>query len=190
VRNFESGFDWEPRKGTTLDVVAFRTDVHNEIVFVASQATAGFFQNIPRTRRQGLEMSGTLALPAGLRAFASYSFLDATYQSTVLLASALPEPDSARPGDTFPLSPRHRGTLGIGATRVIKTSVLDGSLAVRAVSSQYLRGDDTNRERPLPGYAVVDALGEGEAVDPSSSSRLRRCPRGRHQAGLLSGRAR
>ena len=103
-----------------------------------------------------MEVSGRLALPAGLRAFASYSFLDATYQSTVLLASALPEPDSARPGDTFPLSPRHRGTIGIGATRVIKTSVLDGELSLRAVSSQYLRGDDANREQPLPGYGVVD----------------------------------
>lgn len=171
VVDYEAGIDWEPRSGLLVDVVAFREDVRNEIAFVASRTTAGFFQNLPRTRRQGVEASSTIPLPAGLRVFGSYTFLDATYRSTVLLASALPEPDTARPGDRFPLSPAHRGTAGIGITRVIGPSVLDAELAVQAVGSQFLRGNDANLERiTLPSGAVVSGRLPGYAV---SQLRLR-----------------
>lgn len=144
VVNYESGIDWEPREGTALDIVGFREDARNEIVFVASRTTTGFFQNIPRARRQGIEASGSLELPAGLRVFGSYALIDATYQSSVLLASAIPESDSARTGDRLPLSPRHRATFGLAATRVQGRSVIEGTLFLRAVSSQYMRGNDAN----------------------------------------------
>lgn len=165
VANYETGFDWEPRDGAFLDVVAFREDVRDEIVFVASRTTAGFFQNVPRTRRQGLEMSAQVPLPAGLRAFGSYGLIDATYQSPVLLASAIPEPDSAFPGDRFPLSPRHRGTIGLGVTRVLGSAVLQGTLSLKAVSSQFLRGNDANLEQvTLPSGALVSGRVPGYTV--------------------------
>ena len=144
VVNYESGIDWEPRDGANLDVVGFREDARNEIVFVASSTTTGFFQNIDRARRQGIEASGSLTLPAGFRIFGSYALIDATYQSAVLLASELPEPDSARPGDRFPLSPRHRGSAGIELTHVLGKSLIGAQFTVNAVSSQYLRGNDQN----------------------------------------------
>jgi outer membrane receptor protein involved in Fe transport len=144
VVNYESGIDWEPREGASLDIVGFREDARNEIVFVASSTTLGFFQNIDRARRQGIEASGSLTLPAGFRIFGSYALIDATYQSPVLLASEMPQPDSARPGDRFPLSPRHRGSVGLEFTRTLGKSLIDAQLAVQAVSSQYLRGNDQN----------------------------------------------
>jgi len=147
VVNYESGIDWEPRDGTSLDVVGFHEDVRNEIVFVASSTTMGYFQNIARARRQGIEASASLSLPGGLRLFGSYALIDATYQSPVLLASEMPEPDSARAGDRFPLSPRHRGSAGIELTRALGKSLLGAELSVSAVSSQYLRGNDANIER-------------------------------------------
>ena len=152
--SFEAGADWEPKGGSTLDAAVFWSDVHNEIVFVSSTTTAGYFQNIPHTRRAGIELSGTLALPHGLRASASYSYVAATYQSSVLLSSQLPVPDSARPGDYFPLSPRNRVTLTFGGTKVLGPGVFDAEIGMNAVSTQYLRGDDANAEAPLPGYAV------------------------------------
>jgi outer membrane receptor protein involved in Fe transport len=154
LTSYEIGADWEPHGGSTLEAAIFRSDVTDEIVFVASNANAGYFENIPRTRRQGVEISGTLALPLGMRAGASYTYIDATYQSTVFLSSPLPVPDSARPGDTFPLSPKNRVTLSFGATRVIGDGALDAEIAMNAVSTQFLRGDDANAEAPLPGYAV------------------------------------
>jgi outer membrane receptor protein involved in Fe transport len=154
LTSYEVGADWEPHGGSTVEAAIFRSDVRDEIVFVASNANAGYFENIPRTRRQGVEISGTLALPHGMRAGASYTYIDATYQSTVLLSSPLPVTDSVHPGDTFPLSPKNRVTLSFGATKVIGSGALDAEIAMNAVSTQYLRGDDANAEAPLPGYAV------------------------------------
>ena len=154
LTSYEAGADWEPAGGSTLDASMFWSEIHDEIVFVASTNTAGYFRNIPHTRRAGIEVSGTLALPHGLRAAASYTYLMATYQSTVLLSSQLPVADTARPGDVFPLSPRSRVTLTFGGTKVIGTGVFDAEIGMNAVSTQYLRGDDANAETPLPGYAV------------------------------------
>jgi outer membrane receptor protein involved in Fe transport len=156
VVDYQGGIDWDFASGSTIDISTYRTNVRNDIVFVASKTTAGYFQNIPHTRRQGVEISGTLALPAGFRTFGSYSYQDATYQSTVQLASALPNAAPAEPGDRFPLSPAHRGTAGVGYTRVFPSMVFDGALSMRAVSSQFLRGDEANAHAPLPGYAVAD----------------------------------
>jgi len=154
--DYETGIDWEPFEGASLDVVGFREDVRNEILFVASTVTAGFFRNIPRTRRQGVEMNASYSLPAGLTLHGAYSLIDATYQSTVLLASALPEPDSAHPGDQFPLTPRHRGAVGLGITRAIGAAVLTGDLSTRFVSSQFMRGNDVSAsEITLPDGRVV-----------------------------------
>ena len=156
VRTYEAGMDRELGHDAKLGISAYRTDVRNEIVFVASTVTAGFFQNIPRTRRQGVEVTGGVGLPAGFRTSASYSYLNATYESVVALASALDD-NVARPGDRFPLSPAHQGTVSLAKTHAFHASVLDAQLSLRAVSSQFLRGDDANRERPLSPYAVSDA---------------------------------
>ena len=49
---------------TNLDVVGFLSDVRNDILFVQPTATTGFFQNASRTRRAGVETSGSLGSPA------------------------------------------------------------------------------------------------------------------------------
>lgn len=155
LTSYEIGADWEPNGGVgTLDASLFLTDVHDEIVFTASTNTTGYFVNIPHTQRQGIELSGTLKLPLGMRASASYTHLLASYQSTGLLSSSLPVPDSIKPGNVFPLSPSDRVTFTLGATKVLGAGALDAELAMNAVSTQYLRGDDANAEAPLPGYAV------------------------------------
>ena len=154
VTSYEVGADWEPHGGSTLGAALFFSDVRNEILFVARTNTTGYFRNLAHTQRQGIELSGTLALPHGMRASASYTYIEASYQSTELLSSSLPVPDSIKPGNTFPLSPRNRVTLTFGATKVIGEAALDAEIGLNAVSSQYLRGDDANAEAPLPGYAV------------------------------------
>jgi outer membrane receptor protein involved in Fe transport len=162
VWNYETGLDWE-RRNAMLDVVLFRTDVRNEIVFAAAEATAGYFQNVPRTRRQGLEVSAALPLTRTTRLRADYAFLEATYRSTVRLATALGEDASpAEPGDRFPLSPLHRGTVAFAATRLAAALVLDGEISLSAVSSQFLRGDEANEYSPVPGYAVAHLRFEAE----------------------------
>jgi outer membrane cobalamin receptor len=156
IRTYEAGVDIEPTTALALDVVAFRSDVRDEIVFVASQSAAGFFQNVPRTRRLGVEASARASLPSGVRASISYAFVDATYRSTVQLASAIEGAAPAEPGDRFPLSPRHRVAASLGATRGVGEVTLDGELSARRVSSQFLRGDEANDFAPLDGYTLAD----------------------------------
>lgn len=146
VTDYETGIDWDLGAGVSLDLVGYHEDVKNEIVFVASRTTAGYFQNISRSRRQGIEASTTVQLPAGLHASASYAFTDATYQSPVLLSSQLPVADSVVSGDVFPMTPRHTGSIEIGATRTAGASVLRADLSMKLVSSQFLRGNDVDLE--------------------------------------------
>lgn len=151
----ETGLDWSPRAGASITLSAYHTSVHDEIAFVTSATAAGYFRNIARTSRTGIETTFAWPLVAGLRTFGSYTLLDAAYESTATLASAL-EGNIVHPGDYFPLTPRHRAALGLGDTHVWRSTVLDGTLGARAVSSSYFRGDEANRMKPLPGYLVAD----------------------------------
>jgi outer membrane receptor protein involved in Fe transport len=156
VLDYEAGFDYEPMPRTNLDLAGFIDDVRDDILFVQPNATTGFFQNVPRTRRAGVETSGSVGLPAGARLYGSYSYLAATYRTTVRLASALDDEPAVTPGDRFPNSPQHRASVGLGITRAIAHGALDAAAELRAVSSQYLRGDEANVRAQLPGYAVSD----------------------------------
>jgi outer membrane receptor protein involved in Fe transport len=156
VWNYEGGLSWQPIGAVLLDLVGYRAEVHNEILFVSSQTAAGYFKNLPRTRRTGIELSAQDALPYGLRAQASYVLVNATYRSDVQLASAIPDAAPARPGNRFPLTPVHRGTGSFGMTRLVGNLVLDAELSGRAVSSQFLRGDEGNKRTPLPAYGTAD----------------------------------
>lgn len=155
VLDYEAGLDFEPERRTKLDVVGFVDDVRNDILFVQPTATTGFFQNVARTQRAGVETSGSLGLPAGFRLYGSYAYVAATYETTVRLASALDDEPPAQPGDHFPDSPEHRGSAGLGLTRMISRGVLDAAIELHAVSGQYLRGDEANVRPQLPGYALT-----------------------------------
>ena len=153
--NYETGAEWSSRRGASISLSLYDTEVRDEIVFASASQIAGYFSNVPRTRRQGLETRFSLLLPEDMRLFGSYTLVNATYQSTTALASALDEND-VRPGDHFAMSPRHRATLGIAATRAFEAVVADATLSARGVSSSYLRGDEANEHPPLPGYVVAD----------------------------------
>jgi len=135
----------------------FRTDVDDDIYGVATSLSAGFFQNIGGTRRQGAELALVWRGPK-LRAWASYSLIDATFQSSLTLSSpAHPFADAngdieARPGDRLPGIPRRRLKVGLDY-HLEPRWVVGASVAV--VGSEFYRGDESNQLAPLPGYAVL-----------------------------------
>ena len=146
----------------TWSAAVYRTDLRDDLAFIASGAgatNAGYFQNIGRTRRQGIELAVTIRaepLTLALR----YNALDARFRSTFEAAS----PDNSeadangaivvRSGNRIPGIPVHSAKmrvdwaaapgLGVGASLV-------------AASSQYARGDKNNADRAgrVPGYFVV-----------------------------------
>ena len=142
----------------TWNADLFRTDVDDDIYGVATSLSAGYFQNIGATRRQGAEL-GLNYHGQRLSTFFSYSYVDATFQSSFLLNS----PQNAyadangdiqvRAGDVLPGIPANR--IKVGGDFQVTRSWLVGADAVYE-SDQYFRGDESNQMKPLAGYAVLN----------------------------------
>jgi iron complex outermembrane recepter protein len=136
----------------------FRTDLTDDIFAVATSASTGFFQNIGATRRQGVETSLTYR-DETWSAFGSYSLIDATFQSPLTLPSpSNPFADAngnihVAPGNRMPGIPQNQLKLGADY-HVTANWTIGGVLAY--FSDQFLRGDESNQNATLPGYAVVN----------------------------------
>ena len=141
----------------TWNASAFRTDSDDDIYAVATSLSSGFFQNIGSTRRQGFEASLNYQ-GRQWSGYAQYSYVDATFRSPLLLPSPFnPFQDEngniqVIPGNRLPLIPLSRVKLGADYSLLHNWSV--GGSLVLATSSFY-RGDESNRNPPLPGYHVV-----------------------------------
>ena len=134
-----------------------RTAVSDDIQAVSTSLSAGYFQNIAGTRREGVEL-GAAYRAARIGAFVSYGLVDATYRSTFDLPSATHPLRQGTgnihvsPGDRLPGIPRHR--LKLGADIEPRPGwTLGATLAW--VGDQVYRGDESNQLQPLPAYVAV-----------------------------------
>jgi len=142
----------------------FRATNDDDIQFISAGVSTGqgYFTNVGRTRRQGLEASVTArhALGAGrgrLDWSLQYLYLQATFEAPftepsdhhpLAEAGALAVPA----GSMLPGVPRHMARLGLGWTR----GRFGAGAGLVANGGQPLRGDEANLLPPLPGYALVD----------------------------------
>ena len=155
ARSYEVGTQARPLAWLDVDLAGFRTDVSDDIFSVAPSGTTGvFFQNVGRTRREGVELALRVRPLEGVETFVNYAFTRATFQDRVELATPLaPGAQTVRPGDSLALVPRHRWNAGV-VYRPWPWLAL--SLDARWVGSQVLRGDEANRHDPLPAYWVTN----------------------------------
>jgi outer membrane receptor protein involved in Fe transport len=185
TRTWESGVRGQ-QHGVSWTAGVFRSDNHDDILFVTSEQTAfGYFRNFGQTRRQGIEVDATGQL-GRLTLGAGYTYLNATFQSAEAVngesnstndsalagARGLEGTIDIEAGDRIPLVPPH--TLKAYAN-VQVTPALSLGVDVIAVSSSYARGNENNLHEPDgtyylgPGssdeYAVVN-LGAGYQVRP------------------------
>lgn len=143
----------------------FRTETQDDIIAVAAPTSGrGFFQNAGDTLRQGIE-AGVVYTDPRWYIWANYAFIDATFQSNLVLPSpnnpgATPCPTAptencvfVTPGDRLPGIPAHRFKFGFDYWLHPKWKV--GADLV-AVSDQIFFGDESNIQAPLGGYARVD----------------------------------
>jgi outer membrane receptor protein involved in Fe transport len=159
-RTLEAGVRGRLAGAVQWSAAVFRTQNRDDIVFVRSGVSqAGYFTNIGRTRRQGLE----LAAEGRHRAWdwmASYGYLDATYQSSGVLPGPLStedRPNAFRPGTAISGLPRHVVKLSLG-WRALPAVRLGADLI--AVSGQVVAGNESGSRRELgraAGYGVVNA---------------------------------
>jgi outer membrane receptor protein involved in Fe transport len=143
----------------------YRACLRNDIQFIGAgtgAVNAGYFANVGNTRRQGIELTAGTGI--GEFSFvARYSLLDATFQSA--FSESSPNNSSAnaegvidvQPGDRIPGLPRNTFRLRADWAR----GPFSAGLTLLAVSSQYARGDENNRDvnGPVPGYTVVSLDG-------------------------------
>jgi iron complex outermembrane recepter protein len=162
-KTVEAGGRGKIGSDTQWAIAAYRTDLDDDIQFIASGAgavNAGFFQNVGKTRRQGVELWGGSrfgALSVNLR----YSHTEATFRSTFVAASpnnSTAEANGAitiNPGNRIPGIPADAGKLR--AEYAFGEDVSIGASVVYA-SSQFARGDENNQDSHgrLPAYTVVD----------------------------------
>jgi iron complex outermembrane receptor protein len=135
----------------------FRTDLDDDIYGIATSVSAGFFQNIGSTRRQGVE-TGMNYQGQQWSVYGQYSYIDATFRSPLTMNSPFnPFRDvngyiHVLRGDRLPGIPRNR--FKIGADYAVSSNWTVGASMVW-VTDQFYRGDEANQNPPLPGYTVV-----------------------------------
>jgi iron complex outermembrane recepter protein len=156
ARTYEFGLRGKVPLGDALrwSLAFFRTDLKDDILFiVAETGGAGFFQNVAKTRRQGIE-AGLAGRWSRLAYFLNYAYIDATYRSNETLAS-LTDPNGVRvqTGDHIPAIPAHN--LKVGAEVEIVKDLFAGANVIYT-SGSYLRGDDGNNQPKLDGYTTLN----------------------------------
>ena len=132
----------------------FRTMNRDDILFVSTTTSAGFFTNFGRTRREGLELG--LSGAVGRWDFrANYTWLRATYETEAdLLAEnnstrgfggvAADDQIRVRPGDRIPGIPEHQFRLNASYRLTDAWSV---GASVIAMGGVYARGNENNRHQ-------------------------------------------
>ena len=147
---------------TSWSAALYRTDLSDDIQFVSSgnATNAGYFQNVGRTRRQGLELTGaTKSGPIGV--VLRYGYIDATFVSGFTEHSPANSSADANGdiavirGDRIPGIPQH--TLRMRLDAAASEALAFGANLV-ANSAIRSRGDENNRDAhgAVPGYALVN----------------------------------
>jgi outer membrane receptor protein involved in Fe transport len=141
-----NGYQWS--------VAFFRADLEDDILFTVVQTGgAGFFQNVDRTRRQGVE-AGVSGGWKRWKSSVSYAYIDATYETDTTLASVTEAAGvQVEKGDRIPGIPRHN--VKLGAEFALLENLWIGGNVV-AASGSFLRGGDGNRRAEVDGYAILN----------------------------------
>lgn len=188
ARTFEAGLRGKLAGNVEWSAGAFRTDSTDDILFVGTSTSAGYFTNFGKTRRQGAEL-GLAAQQGRFDWRINYSYLLATFQSDACL---LAENNSSRgqsaactaggqddeilvkKGNRMPGLPNHSLKLSLSWRA---TDALRLGADLQAFSSQYARGNENNEHQSgsatdqfgnsrdfsgagrLPGYAILNLNG-------------------------------
>jgi outer membrane receptor protein involved in Fe transport len=167
TKTWEAGLRGRLGAKTRWNVGLFRADNVDDILFVADNSAGfGYFRNVGKTRRQGIELG--LDGRAGALDFSiNYTWLDASFRSAELLngeANSSAGDDgriAVRPGDRLPLIPRQIFK-GRAEWRVTPALSVEGGM--QAVAGANARGNENGQHRPDGSYFVGSGRTGGYAV--------------------------
>jgi outer membrane receptor protein involved in Fe transport len=150
ARTFEFGGRGKLGANVAWNASIYDSRLQNDIQFIATSATYGYFFNVGATERRGFEI-GAQAQLNRLSLSANYGYVQATFQSPFNTAAGESVASGARipgiPSNTFKLRADYQATGGLS---------LGGAVIV--VGDQYDHGNENNRDPDgkLRGYTVVD----------------------------------
>jgi outer membrane receptor protein involved in Fe transport len=180
TQTFEAGFRGKLSSSVGWNAGVYRSVNKDDILFVGTTTSAGYFTNFGKTRRQGAE----LGLDGDFGRFnwsINYSYVQATFRSSACLVSEnnssagsfadCPSADNnliqVTSGNKIPGIPEHQLKL-IGDYRVTDKWLVGGMIV--AFSDQYALGNENNQHQAgvnfngdnfegsgkVPGYAVLN----------------------------------
>ena len=142
----------------------FQTINHDDIYFLPTEEgpglSPGYFANIGKTRRRGLELS-LAADYQQWRWFFNYSWIQAQFRQDFIVSavnnpaaiSAGVDELTVHSGDNIPSIPQH--TAKLGADWSVNDKISLGFDATYN-SSQYFRGDEANESSQVGSYGLVN----------------------------------
>lgn len=139
----ELGVEFKARNAS-YRMALYHMDLKNEIRF---NPVTFANENLPPTRRYGVELDGRWTLSGSVDAFANYTFAVAEFRAGNVGGTDLS-------GKTVPLVPRNKANAGVvwGFAPNLRLSA-----SVSYVGEQYYDGDETNSfGRKMPAYTLVD----------------------------------
>ncbi|MFZ3088285.1 MAG: TonB-dependent receptor, partial [Methylotenera sp.] len=118
TKTFEGGFRGKVGDSSKWNVSLYRATNFDDLQFIASNtAGAGYFNNVGKTRRQGLDL-GLSGEAGDFRWSTGYSYIKATYESTFDIVNDVNSSThvdasgnnviTVRPGDNIPGIPKHQ----------------------------------------------------------------------------------
>ncbi len=152
----------------------FRTENKNDIIFQSTGGVAtnlGYFTNVGKTRRQGIELGLQGDFFDRLRLSANYTYLEATFRTPYLSNSpSHPNADAngdiqVQEGDSIPGIPQQMFKVALDYDVIKGMTYLDRwTMGTDIIynGSQYMRGDESNEGTKLSAYAVVNLRTEFE----------------------------
>ncbi|CAI9084574.1 hypothetical protein A7K73_00710 [Candidatus Methylacidiphilum fumarolicum] len=154
AQTFESGLRGSIKPSQLSWALSFyRTDIANNIVFQnTGHSSAGFFQNVAAERNQGVEIT-LQGNYKKLGWFANWSFLEATFQSSLFLENAISPSVPVSPGNRLPNLPEQMFKAGISYQIFPRWLI---SADFQYYSSRFLYGDWANVYPMLRGFSVLN----------------------------------
>nr|WP_294841855.1 TonB-dependent receptor [uncultured Methylotenera sp.] len=170
AKTYEFGGRGLLAEGVRWNAGVYQAVNHDDIQFTAAGSSngAGYYKNVGRTKRQGLDMG--LAIDANkFKWSASYSYVRATYDSDVSFVSGSNSSEDsnsmiyAKPGDRIPSIPAHQLKLR-GQYTVTPAWSIGANLI--GFSSAYVWGNENNQHQANNATCVADtekcATGSGK----------------------------
>jgi iron complex outermembrane recepter protein len=162
AKTWEGGVRGKLSQDVSWNAGVYNTVTSNDIQFIATNTSQGFFQNVGETQRRGLEL-GLNGKFDKLTLGINYGFVDATYQSDFTVGSASNSVAIANGSSNIDVVKGNRipgiarQTLKLRAAYDITPTWNIGSNMIVA-SGQYAHGDENNQDinGKVPGYAVVN----------------------------------